>query len=224
MKTLKIIAGSIVAFFFLLLVITFTLDGMIKSGIEENGSELLQTQVTVDKVNISVFNGRGTINGFTVKNPENYSDETALYFQEASIKVDISSLLSDQIVVNEIIVNSPEILFEQKGLGINLKTLSDNMDQGYEVSSENSDTNLVIEHLVVNNGKVLVSSSLGRERKTEVTLSEFTLNDVGRDENNTVKKSVQEVLKPLFQKAMQEAMKSGVTEQLEDKVRNLFDN
>lgn len=220
-KALKIGAGFVVVIIAGILLITLSLDGMIKSGIEENGSELLQTRVTVDKVSVSLFSGSGTISGFTVQNPEDFSDEPALYIEETSMKVDIRSLFTDQIVVNELIVESPDLFFEQIGVGVNLKKLNDNMDLASEESSE---TSLIIDYLLIEDGNVTVSSSLERERATEVTLAEFTLNDIGRDGNNTVKESVRQVLNPLLQKAMEEALKSGVTEQLEDKVRDLFDN
>lgn len=220
-KALKIGAGFVVVIIAGILLITLSLNGMIKSGIEENGSELLQTRVTVDNVSVSLFSGSGTISGFTVQNPEDFSDEPALYIEETSMKVDIRSLFTDQIVVNELIVESPDLFFEQIGVGVNLKKLNDNMDLASEESSE---TSLIIDYLLIEDGNVTVSSSLERERATEVTLAEFTLNDIGRDGNNTVKESVRQVLNPLLQKAMEEALKSGVTEQLEDKVRDLFDN
>lgn len=220
-KVLKIAAGFVVVIIAAVLVITLSLDGMIRSGIEENGSELLQTRVTVDNVNVSLFNGSGTISGFTVQNPEGFSNEPALYIREASLNMDIWSLFSDQIVVNEVIVKSPDLFFEQIGVGVNLKKLNDNMDLASEESSE---TSLIIEYLLIEDGNITVSSSLERERTTEVTLEEFTLNDIGRDGTNTVKQSVRQVLNPLLQKAMEEALRSGVVEQLENKVRNLFDN
>ncbi|HKK26277.1 MAG TPA: hypothetical protein VJ941_11655 [Gracilimonas sp.] len=223
-KTLKLTAGFAVVFLSLLLVITLSLDSMVKSGIERNGSDLLQTRVTVDNVNISLFSGSGTINGFAVQNPENYSDESALYIEEASIKIDITSLLSDRIIVNEIKLNDPKVLFEQKGFGINLKTLSDNMDIDSQETPEDSETNLIIDHLKINEGKVIVNSTLNRDQTTEVSLTDLTMNDIGRDGNNTVKQSVKEILRPLFQKAIEDALKSGVTEQIEDKVRDLFNN
>jgi len=223
-KILKLTAGFAVVLLSLLLVITLSLDGMVKSGIERNGSELLQTRVTVDNVNISLFSGSGTINGFAVQNPENYSDESALYIEEASIKIDVTSLLSDRIIVNEIKLNNPEILFEQKGIGINLNTLSDNMDIDSQETPEDSETNLIIDHLKIIEGKVIVNSTLNRDQTTEVSLTDLTVNDIGRDGNNTVKQSVKEILRPLFQKAIEDALKSGVTEQIEDKVRDLFNN
>lgn len=223
-NTLKVLSGIFAAIILTLLLITFSVDRVVKTGIEESGSELLQTEVAVDKVSISVFGGSGTIEGLTIKNPESFSDESALFIQNASIKVDLGSLLSDQVIVNEIIINSPEILFEQEGMGINLKRLSDNMDAASGELSESSETKLVVEHLRISEGKIVVNSSLNRDGSTEVSLSDITVNDIGRDGNNTVKQSVEEILRPLFQKAIEDALKSGVTEQIEDKVRDLFGN
>ncbi|WP_103664251.1 DUF748 domain-containing protein [Gracilimonas amylolytica] len=223
-NTLKVLSGIFAAIILTLLLITFSVDRVVKTGIEESGSELLQTEVAVDKVSISVFGGSGTIEGLTIKNPESFSDESALFIQNASIKVDLGSLLSDQVIVNEIIINSPEILFEQEGVGINLKRLSDNMDAASGEPSESSETKLVVEHLRISEGKIVVNSSLNRDGSTEVSLSDITVNDIGRDGNNTVKQSVEEILRPLFQKAIEDALKSGVTEQIEDKVRDLFGN
>lgn len=223
-NTLKVLSGIFAAIILTLLLITFSVDRVVKTGIEESGSELLQTEVAVDKVSISIFGGSGTIEGLTIKNPESFSDESALFIQNASIKVDLGSLLSDQVIVNEIIINSPEVLFEQEGMGINLKRLSDNMDAASGEPSKSSETKLVVEHLRISEGKIVVNSSLNRDGLTEVSLSDITVNDIGRDGNNTVKQSVEEILRPLFQKAIEDALKSGVTEQIEDKVRDLFGN
>ncbi|MEX0845697.1 MAG: hypothetical protein WD022_10460 [Balneolaceae bacterium] len=220
-KTSKIIGGLVVLIITAFVVLTLSIDGIIKSGLEENGSELLQTVVTVDAVSISLFSGNGSISGFTVHNPENYSDEPALYIQDASMKIDLLSLFSDQIVINEIIVKSPNLFFEQKGIGANLKTLNDNMNLAFD---EPSETTLIIDYLMIEDGQVKVSTSIERERTTEVSFAQFTLNDIGRDGNNTIKQSVRQVLEPLMQKAITEALKSGVTDQIENKVRDLLNN
>lgn len=220
-KPVKIIGGFVALIVAGLIVLTLSIDGMVKSGIEEDGSELLQTVVSVDAVSISLFSGNGSIKGFTVQNPDDFSDKAALYIQEASMKLDIWSLFSDQIIVNEIIVKSPELYFEQKGFGANLKTLNDNMDLAFDESSE---TTLIIDYLLIEDSQVEVSTSIDKERTAEVSLAQFTLTDIGRNGNNTVKQSVRQVLEPLLQKAIEEAVKSGVTEQIENKVRDLLNN
>lgn len=218
-KKLKLFGAFIALVIAAFVIITLSIDGMVKSGIEENGSELFQTEVSVDNVDISLFNGSGTIDGFVVKNPEKFSDEPAIRIQEVSLQVDLGSLFSQTILVKNMRIISPQLYFEQRGFGVNLKTLNDNMDLA---SDGSSDKNLIIEHLVIEDGRVKVSTKIDRKRTAKASISEFELEGIGRDGSSTVKQSVQQVMKPLLEKAMAEAIKDGVTNQLESKVKDLF--
>lgn len=201
--------------------LTLTIDGIVKSGIEEHGSQLMGTEVRVDGVSISLFSGSGSISGFTVQNPENFSDEAAIEIEEMSMKIDISSLFSEVILVKDITIKSPNVFFEQKGLGANLKVLNDNMAAASGSSSEKA---MVIEHLFVEDGTIRVSTSIDRERNAEVSFSSIELEGIGRDGNNTISDAVRQVMEPILEEAMEEAIKSGVTDQIENRVRDLFDN
>ncbi|MEQ8524399.1 hypothetical protein [Gracilimonas sp.] len=220
-KGFKIFGGILAVIVAGFLVLTLSLDGIIKSGIEENGSRLLQTQVKVNNVNISPFNGSGSIEGFTVANPDKFSDKNAISIQEASIRIDLGSLLSDEIIVRDITVKSPQLYFEQQGFGANLKTLNDNMSLSSKSSSE---TRLIIEHLLIENGQVTVSTDIDRERTATAAIESFELNGIGKDGSNTVQQSVQQVIKPLIERAITEAIKGGVVDQLENKVDDLLNN
>lgn len=220
-KGLKIFGGILAVLIAGFLILTLSLDGIVKSGIEENGSKLLRTEVNIDNVDISLFNGSGSIEGFTVANPDKFSNKNAISIQEASIKVDLGTLLSDEIVIKDITVKSPQLYFEQRGFGANLKTLNDNMNLSYESSSE---TRLIIEHLLIENGQVTVSTDIERERTASAQIASFELNGIGKDGSNTVQQSVKEIMEPLLERAIAEAIKSGVVEQLENKVKDLLNN
>ncbi len=219
-KGLKIFGGFLAVLITGFIVVTLSLDGIVKNGIEENGTELLQTNVTVDNVNISPFSGAGSIEGFKVSNPDEFSEKKALKIQNASIELNLSSLLSDEIIVENINVESPELYFEQQGLGANLKTLNDNMDLSSESSS---DTGLIIEHLLIQNGEVTVSTELEKERTASAQIESFELNNIGQDGSNTIQQSVAEVMEPLLERAITEAIKGGVVDQLENKANDLLE-
>lgn len=207
----------IAALFF---IATLTIDGVVKSAIKDKGSELLQTQVDVGDVDISLLNGSGSISEFIIHNPEGFSEQPAMRIQNGRLQVEISSLLSDVIVIKELIIQSPAIFVEQQGADANLKRLSDNLD----LSSDDSDKRLIIDYLLIENGTISVSTSIDRERTGEAELEQFELRDVGRDGNNTVKQTLRQVLDPLLEEAMEQALKSGVLDQLENRVRDLFNN
>lgn len=217
-KGLKLFGGLLVVLIAAFIILNFSLDGIVKSAIEENGSELLQTDVEVGNVNISLFDGSGQIYGFTVANPEGFSDEAAIRIDETSIKIDLSTIFSDTVIVENINIRNPELFFEQKGLGINLRKLNQNMD----LDEDAEGPSLVINHLLIENGTVRVSSTIERERTAEAGIEEFELNNIGQAGNNTMKQSIREIMDPLIERAIQVAVSRGLLEQLENKVQDLL--
>ncbi|MEX0608675.1 MAG: hypothetical protein WD016_09990 [Balneolaceae bacterium] len=214
----KIIAGIVITLAILMLIATFAIDGMVKSAIENKGSELLQTSVTVNKVDISIFGGTGSLSGLSVENPEGFSDKPALQFDRADIRLQLSSLFSDEIVVHELIIRGPEVFFEQQEARANLKTLNDNFNS----SADDSEMALIIDYFLLEDGLISVSTSIDRERSGEATIERFELEGIGRDGNSTVKESLRQILEPLLQRAVREAVEEGVFDQLENRARDLF--
>lgn len=217
-KGLKIFGGLLVVLIAAFIILNFSLDGIVKSAIEENGTELLQTEVNIGNVNVSLFDGSGVIYGFTVANPEGFSDEKAIVIDEMSLKIDLSTIFSDTIVVENIHIQNPELFFEQIGLGINLRKLNENMD----VAEDTEGPSMVINHLLMEDGTVRVSSTIERERTAEASIEEFELTNIGQSGSNTMKQSIREIMDPLIERAIQEAVSRGLLEQLENKVQDLF--
>ncbi len=60
------------------LVLSFSIDGMVKSELEDTTAEMMNTSVEVDNVSISLFDGSGTISGITIHNPEGFSERPAV--------------------------------------------------------------------------------------------------------------------------------------------------
>lgn len=217
-KGLKFFGALIIVLIGAFIVLNFSIDGIVKSNIEESGTELFQTEVNVGNVNISLFDGSGEIYDLSVANPEDFSDEPAIEMGEIRIKVDLMSLLSDTIHVEEVNITNADLFFEQQGVGINLRKLNQNMD----LAEDEEGSVMVIDHLLVDGATVRVSSTIERERTAEATLESFELNGIGRQGNNTVKQSMQQIMDPLLERAIQEAVSRGLLEQLENKIQDLF--
>jgi hypothetical protein len=217
-KGLKAVAGFVVVLAGAFIVLSFTIDGIVKSAIEEDGRELFQTTVDVSNVNISMWNGTSEIYGFTISNPDQFSDQPAIELDEIQLKIDLTSMLSDTILIENIRITGARLLFEQEGFGINLRSLNQNMD----LSADEDDTILVIEQLVVENATVQVSSTIDRERTVEANIENIEMEGIGRDGNNTLKQSMQQILEPLIERAIQEAMTGGLLQQLENRFKELL--
>lgn len=217
-KGLKIFSAFVIVIIGAFIVLNFTIDGIVKSSIEETGTELFQTEVDIGNVNISLFDGSGEIYGLTVANPEDFSDEPAIEMEEIRIKVDLMSLFSDTILVEDVNITNADLFFEQQGFGINLRQLNQNMG----LSSDEEEPAMIIDHLLVDGATVRVSSTIDRERTAEATLESFELNGIGRQGNKTMKQSMQQIMEPLIERAIQEAVSRGLLEQLENKIQDLL--
>lgn len=217
-KSLKIFGAFVIVLIAIFMVLNFTIDGIVKSSIEESGTELFQTEVDIRNVNISLFDGSGEIYGLSVANPEDFSDEPAIEMQEIRIKVNLMSLFSDTILVDNVHITGASLFFEQQGFGINLRQLNQNMD----LSSDEEEPAMIIDHLLVDGATVRVSSTIDRERTAEATLENFELNGIGHQGSNTMKQSMQQVMEPIIERAIQEAVSRGLLEQLENKIQDLL--
>jgi hypothetical protein len=216
------IAGIILVGF---LVLTFSLDFLVKSGIESTGTEMTGTGVTVEKVSISPFSGTGTIEGLKVKNPEGFDSEYAIVMQEFDISIDAWSVLSDTIIVNSIVISEPALSVIQKVPENNLKMLMNNMEKS--TAEESSTTAMIIETLLIENGQVTVTPNIGGERSATVKMEKIELQNVGKEGSSSTKQVVKQVSSKIINEALKSALGGqleGLQEKAKDAVKDIFNN
>jgi hypothetical protein len=103
-----------------IIVLSLTYDTIVSKTVATVGSHLTGTEVKLETFSISLFKGKVTIGGFSVANPKGYKTTHAIKVGELSIDLDISSLLSDEIIVEEIKLSGLAISYEQGLSGNNL--------------------------------------------------------------------------------------------------------
>ncbi len=214
------LAGILAILLIGFLVLTLSLDSIVKSGIESVGSEMTETAVTVDRVSISPFSGSGTINGFRVENPDGFEKGYALEIEDFSIELNIRSLFTDEIVVRNIVVSSPSIYVEQKMPENNLRTILSSIQA--KSSGETTDKALVIEHFLMTDGRADLYTEVGGERSARVEIAEVELNDLGRGGGRqAVEDVIQEIAEAIVELSLRAAAQSGA-EQIQDAIRDIF--
>ncbi len=200
---------------------TFSIDRMVKNSIESIGSEMAGTEVTVDRVSISLLNGEGSLYGFRVTNPEGFGKEHAVTISEMSIKLDLWSVFSDEIIINELIVESPSVYVEQKIPDNNLQILLRNVNSA--TPEQTSEKNMVIDRFIMRGGSAELYTEIGGERTATVEISQIELTDVGRGGvQKAVNETVQEIVQNVVEQSLRAAAQSGV-EQIRDAIRSLFE-
>ncbi len=222
-RTLKLaliltILASVVLYFTLPII----LNKGIKVGVESVGPKITQTEVRLDKVDISPFNGKGSLHGFLVGNPEGFTPDRTFFLNEITLDIDPSTLFSDRILINRIYIHTPEIVFEQKLGGNNLNKLMANINQAVEkdkgdapepttkpepVKVEKQPLKIEITELTIEEGSVSVIL-IGQ--KITVPLPKIQVNGIGKDKGGvTPEQAVQEILKVVIKQVTESAGKAG---------------
>lgn len=110
-----------------LLYLRSNLDRLVAEAIERHGSQTLGVPVRVGSVSIDVREGRGSIRGLRVANPEGYSRGDALRLGEITVGIDARSVTSSPIVVPEVTLLAPEVEWEVNARGgSNIEKLLEN--------------------------------------------------------------------------------------------------
>ena len=165
----------------------FSLNILIKKGVETVGPKITGTSVTLSSAALSPFSGNGRLNGFCVGNPAGFKGAFALKLGSISVNVQKESVLSDLIVVNSVTVRSPEILLEGTPGGNNLSKLlaqiqSNTASSGNkeETSSKGSSKKFVVKEVVISAPKLhLAASALGQKVEQILPLSDIRLQNIG---------------------------------------------
>lgn len=89
-----------------------SLDALVARRIENQGAQLLGTEVDVDGVEIDLRSGTGTIRGLRVANPPGFSDETAIALEGITVQIDRASVRSDPLRLPRVLVGRTRVRFE----------------------------------------------------------------------------------------------------------------
>ena len=163
-----------------------SMDEIVKVAIEKAGSEVMQVDVSLDKVNIDLSNGQVALLGLNVGNPEGFNTDHLLALDEIKVTVDINSISKDPIIIKEILVQKPSIIYEMASGGSNIDTLVKNIENytGSQTKSESSDEGkkLVIEDVYINDGQVNLSHTALAGKTMSAGLPDLHLEDIGKEE------------------------------------------
>lgn len=128
-KKLYVILGIVVAVVLIgYFGLSYFLGSVVKAGVNTFGPKLTQTKVELAGAHISPFTGSGTLQGLYVGNPKGWSSDKAFYLGKIHVSLQPFSVLGDHIVINEIIIDRPEFVYETKIISSNIKDLLKNIE------------------------------------------------------------------------------------------------
>lgn len=138
-KTLWYVGGGILALLVAAyLILIFGCGSIVRSRINAYGPRLTQTDVKLTAAQLSPLSGTGSLLGLSVGNPKGWSDAEAFHLTSIHIDVVPSSIFSDHIVINEIVINDPELLYETHLVSSNIGDLIKNIAKSTKKSPADS--------------------------------------------------------------------------------------
>ena len=107
----------------------FFLGDIVQSAVNKFGPGLTQTKVVLDGASISPLSGTGTLSGLSVGNPTGWSPADAFRLGKIHISMEPFSMMKETIIINELVVEQPEFLYETKIVSSNVGDLLKNIEQ-----------------------------------------------------------------------------------------------
>lgn len=221
-----LLVGIPVVLIVVLLLVFLNLNRLIKGGIETAGPKVMQAPVTVEGVKLSPLSGNGEIVNLIVGNPEGFKSESAFKLGRIKLDIQLSSLKSDTIVINEMIIDAPEITYEMSSLkDSNIKRILANIEEftggpkeGEKPKPEvdKAGKKVVIKHFELNGATARIGMTTLGGRTVGATLPDIRMDGIGEKGEGTTGPEIigdilGEVLKSLTKAASGavDALKSG---------------
>jgi len=211
---LKILAGILVVFAVLFIALLIWLDGAILKGFNATVPSALGVPASLEDARVLPMRGKITLNGLHIGNPEGFKTDGLLDVGTFFIRLDTSSVLTDTIIINEILIDGLVVTYEKglrnSNLGALIDLLSsekDGDDKKKEEKEEEKDEGkpakkVIIEKLSITHSKMNFSitgaAALTGGGSIQIPLPAITLTDLGKEsEGITAVEAVQDILTAL---------------------------
>lgn len=186
-----------------------SVDSQVASAIRRYGPEITGVPVGLSSVHIGIADGRATLRGLVVGNPDGFKTKHALSLGEISMTIDIGSLTTDVITIKELTLTRPEVTYEYASSGSNLEVLQRNIERSIAqqrgktktIQNPESGKKLVIENLYIKNGTTSVSTDLLNGDVLTAPIPDLHLQGIGKKSNGT---SAGEAMKQILGSVIQQ--------------------
>jgi len=237
MKKLLYLLGGLVALFVVaVVVLIFTLGSIVKTAVNHVGPTITQTTFVLNSAEISPLSGSGTLKELTIGNPKGWSTEHAFFLKEISISLVPKSVTGDHIVINSIVIDNPEIIYETTLTNSNLQDLVKNIQHSTGGTNQPAPgdakpetkpaqpTKIEIKSFRMRNVTIKVA---GAGNLYTVTLPELVMENLGTKEggltpNQLATAIIKEISAQVAKAALNSVAKKGLLDKAGEGLRSLL--
>ncbi len=202
----KVLVISCVSVLVLITLAYLLLGHIVKSAVETMVPKITGTPVKMESFSLSILTGKVKIKNFVIGNPKDYSTEYAFSLGSLLVDIEMSTLLSKRIVIDEIRIDEAKVIFELGLTTSNLGEIKSNIDKyakGDKPKEEKAEVpkkadggkKVQINNFYFNGASVSAGAVILQGGKVTMPIPDIHLKDIGKDEKGA---SVGEVADEIF--------------------------
>ena len=201
-----------------------SLDSIVQTALETHGSRLTGTRVVVEDVDISPQSGEGTLRGLRIENPVGFSGSDAIRFGEVTLRIDVSTLVQDPLVIDEVRIHAPYANYELKPPGkSNIDVIRENLERAQPEGEalpapQGPVRRMVIRKFSFEDGSVAADARAVGGKQYDATLPPVRLSDVGGPQGAPGDEVGQTVLVAFTRAVARSAARQGLGKLLEEQL------
>jgi hypothetical protein len=203
------------------------LDALVKGAVERYGGRMTGTEVRLAGVDLELREGRGTLTGLRVANPEGFSGGDAVTLGEITLDVDTESLAREPIVIEEIRVSGPHLLVElAKDGSVNLRALQESVEDYVPAAQADGGgggsppPRVAVRKLTVEGGRIVADATAVGGERSERDLGAFTLTDLGGASGVPADELGREVLRALLRRSVEQGAMDALKQKAGDTLKD----
>ena len=156
-------------------------EQVVETALVNYGSSVLDVEVKVGSVNIDFDRATASIENLFIANPAGFDTEYAINTNEVTLELDIESLLEDRLILRDITIMAPDLIYEYGKSGTNLDKLAENAvaylskEPGkLELAASSS---LLVDNIHIINPRLQISHRLLKGKTLKLNLPDIRLHN-----------------------------------------------
>ena len=128
-KKHKILSWTVGGIILLLILIRIFLTPIVQTSVSTIAPMITGVPVTIGDVSVGILSGYVALEDVKVGNPEGYKSKNMVHLKKAVFDIDIASLFSDKVIIEEITVDGLNLYYETKFKSSNVSDLQKNVEK-----------------------------------------------------------------------------------------------
>jgi len=201
-RTLALLAALLLGLALLGLVwLRGNLDRLARDAIVDYGSRMTRAPVRLGAVKLSAADGLGVLKTLSIGNPAGFKTAHALRVEQIAIAVDLASVTGDVVLIRQIELIAPDLIYEKAGNRTNFDALQANIAQQLGSGgaapvdkSSKPGKRFIVESFALRKARAQVSAGLLQGNTISVALPDLSLHDIGKAQGGLTAEELGQVI------------------------------